>query len=388
MKIAHFSATLQPGQDGVTRVIYTMIEGALARGHDVMAYGALVPEPIQQIVPMVKVPSIVLPLQKAYRIPLPGYHAFARSLQKFQPDILHINSPCPLGHAAVRYGLDYHVPVVATYHTHFPTYPRYYKLGTIEAMAWKILKNLYNRVDRTFVPTKPILDELRDHGIVRLEYLSNGVDLRLFNPAYRSTAWRRGITPTDKPILLFVSRLVWEKDLRVLADMYTILRSRRDDFAMAVVGDGHARRELEVLMPGAAFLGFQKGTTLAESYASSDIFIFPSTTETFGLVTLEAMASGLVPVAANVGGTAGIIQERQSGMFVAPLDPKDLADNVEWLLDHPRERNEMAQRAIIRAGHFTWEKILNQLFSSYENVVETYRTSGSGIARHVERNVS
>ena len=388
MKIAYFSATLQTGQDGVTRVVYKMIEGALARGHDVMAYGALVPEPIRQIVPMVKVPSLVLPLQKAYRIPLPGYHAFARSLRKFQPDILHINSPCPLGHAATRYGLDYHVPVVATYHTHFPTYPRYYKLGSIETMTWKIMKNLYNRVDRTFVPTKPILDELRDHGIERLEYLSNGVDLRLFNPAYRSAEWRRRISPTDKPILLFVSRLVWEKDLRVLADMYAILRSRRDDFAMAVVGDGHARRELEALMPGAQFLGFQKGSALAESYASSDIFVFPSTTETFGLVTLEAMASGLVPVAANVGGAAGIIQERESGMFAVPLDPKDLADNVQWLLDHPCERNEMAQRAIMRAEQFGWENILDQLFDSYEHVVETFRNGDSDRARHVERTAS
>lgn len=379
MRIAYLCATLQLGQDGVTRVVYKMIEGALARRHEVMAVSALVPEPLRQIVPMVKVPSLALPLQKAYRIPLPGYRAFARALNKFRPDILHINSPCPLACAAVRYGEDFHVPVVATYHTHFPAYPRYYRLRGAENLTWRILKRLYNRVERTFVPTMPILEELQGHGIQRLEYLPNGVDLRQFNPEYRSDVWRRYITHTSKPILLFVSRLVWEKDLRVLADMYTILRGSRDDFEIVLVGDGHARSELQRLMPCAHFLGYQTGCTLAESYASSDIFVFPSTTETFGLVTLEAMASGVVPVAAKLGGAVGIIEEGTSGLFAAPLDPRGLAERVGWLLDHPHERKVMAQRAIERAQHFGWERILDHLFSRYQQVIEEnkrkYRTS-------------
>jgi phosphatidylinositol alpha 1,6-mannosyltransferase len=384
MRIAYFNATLKPGQDGVTRVVHKMIEGALAREHGVMGFSALVPEPDNQIVPFVKVRSLVLPLQKAYRIPLPNYHALSRSLNNFQPDILHINSPCLLACAAVKYGQDFNVPVVATYHTHFPTYPRYYKLNGAENLTWKILKSLYNRIAETFVPTMPILEELHDHGIERLEYLPNGVDLQLFTPEYRSAAWRRRITPTEKPIILFVSRLVWEKDLRDLADMYRILRSRRNDFEMVLVGDGHARREVERLMPGAHFLGFQTGRTLSESYASADIFVFPSTTETFGLVTLEAMASGLVPVAAKVGGAVEIIEEGTSGLFAVPHGPFDLAAKVERLLDRPEERREMARKVIARAQHFGWGKILDKLFKSYEEVIESHKNSSVSILQKRE----
>jgi phosphatidylinositol alpha 1,6-mannosyltransferase len=170
-------------------------------------------------------------------------------------------------------------------------------------------------------------------------------------------------------VVLFVSRLVWEKDLRVLAEAYRYLRSRRNDFEMVVVGDGHARAEFEQMMQGAHFLGYQTGMTLAESYASADIFVFPSTTETFGLVTLEAMASGLVPVAAKVGGAMEIIQEGISGIFAKPLDGADLARKVEWLLDHSQYRRALAEQAYQRSQQYRWDSILDRLFESYAEVI-------------------
>ena len=380
MRIAYFNATMRVGQDGVTRVVYKMIESALARRAEVIAFSAALPAPEQRIIPMYKVPSLVLPLQKVYRLALPGYQTFAKRLQNFRPDILHINSPCPLGFAATRYAKRFNVPIVATYHTHFPTYPRYYKLGAFEGLTWSIMKSLYGEVNRTFVPTMPILCELQEHGISRLEYLPHGVETQLFNPENRSTLWRKRFSAAGKPVLLFVSRLVWEKDLRVLAEMYNILRSRRDDFAMVVVGDGHARAQLETTMPGAHFLGYQKGSALAESYASADIFVFPSTTETFGLVTLEAMASGLAPVAADAGGAKEIIEEGKSGLLAVPLDSVDLAKKVEWLLDHPDQRTLIAQHAFQRAQEFGWPGILDRLFASYEEVVQEFENNRKGAA--------
>lgn len=370
MRIAYFNANLKVGQDGVTRVVYKMIDGALERGHDAIAITSILPETSEQPIPMYKVPSVVIPLQKAYRLAVPGYQSFTKILERFQPDILHINSPCTLGFGAVKYAKHFGVPVVATYHTHFPTYPRYYNLTKLEDLVWRITRNLYNSVDRTLVPTRPILSELTENNIQRLQYLPNGVDTGLFTPERRNNAWRMQFGNGFKPIVLFVSRLVWEKDLRVLANAYQRLKTKRNDFEMVIVGDGNARTEFEQMMPGAHFLGYQTGITLAESFASADIFVFPSTTETFGLVTLEAMASGLTPVAAKMGGAIEIIEEGISGLFAKPLDGANLAQKVEWLLVHPNYRRTMGEQAHHRAQEYRWESILSRLFTTYEDVIQ------------------
>jgi len=370
MRIVYFNANLKVGQDGVTRVVYKMIDGALERKHDAIAITSILPEAWQQSIPMYRVPSVILPLQKAYRIAIPGYSSFSKILEKFEPDILHINSPCTLGFGALKYARQFGVPIVATYHTHFPTYPRYYHLTKLEDLTWRITRNLYNNVDRTFVPTRPILQELTENNIHKLQYLPNGVDTGLFTPERRKEEWRQRFSGGKKPIVLFVSRLVWEKDLRILADAYNRLRARRNDFEMVIVGDGHARTAFQEMMPGTHFLGYQSGITLAESFASADIFVFPSTTETFGLVTLEAMASRVVPVAAKVGGAVEIIEEGRSGLFAKPLDGVDLAQKVEWLLDDPVLRQLMSTQAHRRAQEYRWETILDKLFKSYEMVVQ------------------
>jgi phosphatidylinositol alpha 1,6-mannosyltransferase len=372
MRIAYFNANLRVGQDGVTRVVYKMIEGALARQHQVMGITSTLPDETDLNVPILRVPSVPLPLQTTYRIALPGYQRFEKELQAFQPDIIHVNSPCTLGYGALKYGRHFNVPVVATYHTHFPTYPRYYHLSKFERLAWKISRSFYNSMDRTFVPTRPILAELAANDIQKLEYLPNGVDVNLFGPQRRSSAWRQRFGGGDKPVILFVSRLVWEKDLRVLAGMHDLVRSRRDDFVMAIVGDGHARAEFEHMMPGAHFLGYQSGVPLAESFASSDIFVFPSTTETFGLVTLEAMASRLAPVAARAGGAEELLEDGKSGLLAEPFSAEDMARKVQWLLDYPRFRQSISEQAYVRAHEYRWEKIFSKLFASYAEVIEEH----------------
>jgi phosphatidylinositol alpha 1,6-mannosyltransferase len=380
MRVAYFNANLKKGQDGVTRVMYKMFDGAQERGAEIIAITSQLPEPDDVDFPVYRVPSVPLPVQKAYRLALPGFQAFSETLRAFRPDILHINSPCTLGFGALKYAQHHRVPIVATYHTHFPTYPRYYNLAPLEDMTWRLTRFLYNSMDATFVPTKPILKELSEHNVERLMYLPNGVDTGLFSPERRSLEWRKRFGGGDKPIVLFVSRLVWEKDLRVLAEAYRTLRSQRGDFEMVVVGDGHARKEFEQLMPGAHFLGYQSGVPLAESYASADVFVFPSTTETFGLVTLEAMASGLVPVAANVGGAVEIIEDRRSGILVKPHRGDDLAGNVAWLLDRPQVRDAMKIQAHSRAQRYRWDGILDSLFHMYDQVVTHHRARKDPLA--------
>ena len=372
MKIAYFNAMLAKGHDGVTRVVYRMIDGALARHHEAIAISATIPTEEERMVDFHRVASVALPWQKIYRIAVPGFQTFAKTLKEFQPDIIHINSPCTLGFAAMHYARKFDVPAVATYHTHFPSYAAYYHMRPMEEAMWSILRNLYNHLDRTFVPSNDILQQLVAHKMRNVEYLPNGIDLNLFGARFRSNAWRERVGAGDKPVVLFVSRLVWEKDLRDLAAVYSLLRVRRNDFVMVVVGDGHARAELEALMPGAVFLGYQAGEELATAYASSDIFVFPSTTETFGLVTVEAMASGLVPVAARVGGAASIIEEGVSGMFAPAHEPVIMAGNIERLITDPARRAAIAQGAVARAALFSWDAILDQLFARYQDVIDAH----------------
>jgi glycosyltransferase involved in cell wall biosynthesis len=350
-----------------------MIEGALERNHEVIAISSVLPEAHQQLVSMYQVPSVTMPLQKKYRLAIPGYQTFAKVLEKFNPDILHINSPCPLGFSAMKYGEVFNIPVVATYHTHFPKYLPYYHLSALEELTWKISRSLYNNIDRTFVPTRPILDELLQHNFHELEYLPNGVDEALFNPKRRSPAWRKQFGNGEKPIILFVSRLVWEKDLHVLIEANKILREKRDDFEMVIVGDGPAQKEFQAKMPGVNFLGHQSGIALAEIFASADIFAFPSTTETFGLVTLEAMASGLAPIAAKAGGAVDIIKDGESGLFSTPHNGKDMAEKIEYLIDNPEKRKAIASNAYNHSASFHWQNIFDQMFSSYKELLNSYR---------------
>jgi len=325
---------------------------------------------------MHRFPSVTFPLYPEYRLAIPGYFHFERILRGYRPDILHIHSPCSLGLAAVQYGQRFGIPTVATYHTHFASYAKYYRVKTLEAWGWNYMKALYNRCQRTFVPSLPILHELEERGFQDLEYLPHGVDVRTFDPGFRSAEWRGSMSPEGKAILLYAGRLVWEKDLRTLIGVYDSLRSRRTDWVLAVAGDGPVRRELEAAMPDAMFLGHLSGRDLSTAYASSDVFVFPSTTETFGNVMLEAMASAVVPVCASEGGACGVVENGVTGFVTRPRDAGDIAARVEFLLDHPEWRAQMGRAAFLSTRTKTWEVIFARLVAAYSEVILNFRCCG------------
>ena len=367
-RVAHFAGTMRPEHDGVTRVLYRLIDAFPERDIESIFFSPIIPEPAAQPVPMYEVPSVTFPLYKDYRFALPGQRHFEEKLAQFGPDLLHIHSPCPLGHAAVRYGRRAGIPVVATYHTHFPSYAKYYKIKALETFSWGFLRKLYNECERVYVPSEPIRKELRMHGFATTEFLPHGVDTDRFNPSYRSEEWRRAHGLDGKTILLFAGRLVWEKDLRTLADTYRIITARRDDVRFVLAGDGPIRSELEQLMPEALFLGQLSGNDLSRAYASSDVFVFPSTTETFGNVTLEAMASGIPPVCAREGGAWGFVQSGTTGLLTEPRNSLDLARQVEQLLDRPERRKAMGKAALEFARQQSWDHIVDRLLASYSEV--------------------
>ncbi len=369
IRVAYFAGTMRPGHDGVTRVLYKLIEGLKERGIKNVFYSPIIPSEDEQPTLMYEVPSIVFPLYKDYRLSTACLRYFEKGLMNFKPNIIHINSPCSLGYAAIKFGQKYKIPVVATYHTHFASYAKYYNIKALENLGWNYLKNLYNKCEKVYVPSKPIMDELKEHGLNTIEFLPHGVDTNLFNPKFKSDKWKNKLNLQGKIILLFAGRLVWEKDLLTLAKTYKILTAKYNNTALVLAGDGPVRKELAEMMPDAIFLGNLSGEDLSTAYASSDIFVFPSTTETFGNVIAEAMASKLPPVCVREGGAYGLVKDSFNGLIAEPRDPFDLANKIEILLNRPAFRKKMALNAYEFSQTQSWDEIINKLIKSYYEII-------------------
>jgi phosphatidylinositol alpha 1,6-mannosyltransferase len=373
MKIAYFNGTMKKEHDGVTRVLYRLIDELNKSDKiDPLFISAIVPPVNDRPVEMFHVPSFVFPCYSAYRVALPTRIFFEEKLRKFNPDLIHINSPCTLGAAAVKYGRVNNIPVVATYHTHFPSYAKYYNVKALEVLGWDYFRNLYNKCQTVYVPSLPVLNELKEHGFETVEFLPHGVDTNIFNPSAKSDVWKMNLGIENKYALLFAGRLVWEKGLRTLVDTYNILTAQRSDIKFILAGDGPLNDELHSLMPDAIFLGQQSVKDLAVSFASSDVFVFPSTTETFGNVTLEAMASGLPPVCVKEGGAYGMISDGQTGFIAKPGDPSDIADKINTLLNNKQLRENMSVNALLYAMTQSWENNFKRLFQSYQSIIRNY----------------
>ena len=366
---------MQPGFDGVTRVLYKLIENIKKTEVESIVFSPIIPSQEEQPIKMYTVPSFPFPLYKDYKLAILAKRYFEDILKKFNPDIIHINSPCSLGFAAVRFGRKHNTPVVATYHTHFPSYAKYYKIKALEQFAWNYLRSLYNKCEAVYVPSMPIIKELEEQGIEKTVFLPHGVDTNAFSPSFKSQKWKEEINCQDKKVILFAGRLVWEKDLKVLADAYKIIMNQRDDASFVLVGDGPIRKELEELMPKAVFLGYQSGENLSRTFASSDIFAFPSTTETFGNVTIEAMASGVPPICVEKGGAYGVIRNKKTGLIAKPDDAEDFAAKIISLLDDDSTRNQISLNALGFAQSQSWENIFGELLKSYKNIIHKFNES-------------
>jgi phosphatidylinositol alpha 1,6-mannosyltransferase len=371
MRVAYFTESLLPHVDGVSRTLAQLFGFLEQRGVAFRVYSPFVPGPEVSWSARVRpVKYVRFPLYPDYRVSIPFGPGMARELDAYQPDLVHLVSPTPMASRAAAWAEKRGIPVVSSFHTHFVSYFRYYGAPRLEPFGWRMMRRFYARSRKVYVPSESMIRELHQHGIHNTEPWSRGIDLARFSPEHRSPELRRLAGADDStPIVLMVSRLVKEKDMADLVRMEQALRRDGNRHRLVLVGDGPMRGELESALPGAFFAGHQSGAGLARWYASGDVFVFPSTTETFGNVVLEAQASGLPTVVVNRGGPPDLVHPGQTGFIARANDPEDLAAHVQRLLADPAERVRMGAQARDAARARDWSVINGRLVDSYAQVI-------------------
>lgn len=366
MKVAHFVGTLRKeSEDGVARVLLSLVREAQRRRIETQIVTGWVQDKTEPPIFVIEVPSVALPFYKAYKVPFPGIAAFQKELDRFGPEVLHVHSPDVIAWSALKYAKSRNLPVVATYHTNFSQYLPYYHISFLRPLLWYVLKRLYGKMKVVTAPSAMATEQLAGRGIPA-RTIPWGVDLECFNPSFRSGQFRLDISRgKEKKIILCVSRLTWEKDVRTVAETYKLLKENRDDFVMVMAGNGPDKAALESMMTGAVFLGFIQGEQLSTAYASSDVLLFVSSTETFGNVTAEAMASGVVPVVADAGGSKSLVTDGKTGFLARPKDAADFYRKICLLLDEERLRNEMRANVLAFAKSLTWEQAFDKFLEIY-----------------------
>lgn len=382
-RVALFAGAYNHIADGVSLTLNRLVRYLEQNGVAVRVFAPTVDDP--QIPDyagtLVPVPSMPAPGRTDYRVSVGLTPSVRDAFEAFDPTLVHIATPDLLGRHALRKARDAGLPVVASYHTHFSSYLKYYHLDWMEDLVWTYLRRFYRQCEQIYVPSTAMAEILRTHGITNgLRLWQRGVEPDRFHPRHRSLDWRHhhGIGD-DEVVVAFVSRLVAEKGLDVYADVIERLKQRNVPHRSLVVGDGPERDDLEARLPNAVFTGYLEGDALSRAYASSDVFLFPSDTETFGNVTLEAMASGLPTVCANAVGSRDLVDDGTTGFLCAPGDRTVFTDAVERLITDPTLRQRMSTAAHDRAQDFTWPTILARMNDYYDEVLAAHAPPPSSL---------
>ncbi len=355
--------------DGVALTLNRLVGFLESRGVEVLVFAPVSRTPaFAHQGEIVAVPSAPLPLRPEYRLALGLPRAQRDRLRAFDPDIVHIAVPDFLGHRALRFALELGRPVVASYHTRYETYLKYYGLDVFRGPASRIISRFYGACREVYVPSPSMADVLGAAiGPGRIHLWPRGVDTGRFDPVKRSDAWRArvGIAPGEV-VVAFVSRLVREKRVATVVEVLGRLSAAGVPHRGLFVGEGPERAALRSAAPSAVFTGHLGGEDLATAYASSDIVIFPSDTETFGSVTLEAMASGLPSVCADATGSRSLVDPGVTGYLPAPADAAGFFRHVRDLAIDPALRARLGAAARARSLRFSWDEAMGGLLARYE----------------------
>ena len=375
LRVALFTGNYNHIKDGVSLTLNRLVKFLENQGIPVLVFGPTVKEPaLDHNGRLVSVPSIRMPVsgRGEYRVAVGMSVKAKKELETFDPTLVHIATPDPTGYKALLWAQKNNVQVVGSYHTHFTSYFKYYGLTPIEFIAWRYLSWFYNSCAHVYVPSQSMIDELETHNFdPGMKIWARGVNTKLFSPEKRDLEWRRAAGFRDDDIVVtFVSRLVWEKELDTFRHSVQQVASKNPRVKALVVGDGPAKSELEQLMPEAHYTGFLEGEDLAKAYASSDVFLFPSHTETFGNVTLEAMSSGLPCLVADATGSKSLVEHGVNGGLAEPQNKVDFARKLAIIVADQNLRNKMKEASRKKALKYEWDEINGQLVRNYKEALE------------------
>ncbi len=373
LRVAMFSGNYNYVRDGANQALNRLVAYLERQGCTVRVYSPTSDTPaFEPAGTLVSVPSFSIPGRGEYRVALGLPDRLKRDVRAFAPDIIHLAAPDPAAHAAKALARDIGVPVVASIHTRFETYLEYYGVGFARPVLEALLRRFYAGLDEIFVTTPGFGDMMRQSRIISgaPAVWSRGVDKTRFNPGRRSPEWRWSLgIADDEPVIGFVGRLVLEKGLDMVAAAVAELNARGVKHRLLVVGDGPARERFEAQVPGAIFTGFLDGTNLARAYASADMLLNPSTTETFGNINLEAMASGIPVVAARASGNECLVTDGVTGALVEAKDVSAYADALAAYCREPARRAAHGQAGLLAAQAFDWDAINGAVLDRYRELV-------------------
>ncbi|CAG5068161.1 GDP-mannose-dependent alpha-mannosyltransferase [Dyadobacter sp. CECT 9623] len=372
VKVAFFAEILIADFDGAARTMFQLFERIDHERFEFLFICASGPDQIFGF-DCLKIPSLRIPFNRNYVIGMPGRapEGTWEKLDHFAPDLVHIATPSFLGHFALKYARNKSLPVTSIYHTHFVSYIAYYLkylpflIKPVESLTRKYQNEFYDQCDKVYIPSTSIAKELVEAGMSpkNMKIWKRGMDTGLFSPGKKDENYLQTLTGNTKPTILFASRLVWEKNLETLISIYELVRSGGLSYNFIVVGDGVARKDCEARMPGAIFPGRLGHEQLSVLYASASVFVFPSVSETFGNVVLEAMASGLVPVVADGGGSRDFIEEGENGYKCSPYEAAAYVEKIREVIENPSLQARLSQNAVQYSQSYDWDELARVYFS-------------------------
>ncbi len=376
MRIALFTETFLPKVDGIVTRLRHTVEHLQRNGDPVLVVspdGGLTEYKGAKIY---GVSGFPLPLYPELKLALPR-PSIGVALEEFGPDLIHVVNPAVLGLAGLYYAKVMQIPLVASYHTHLPQYLHHYGLGMLEGVMWELIKASHNQAQLNLCTSTAMVQELREHGIERLDLWQRGVDTETFHPDLASLEMRSHLSQghPESPLLLYVGRLGAEKEIERIKPVLEAIPDAR----LALVGDGPNRSVLEKHFADTPthFVGYLTGKELGSAFASADAFIFPSRTETLGLVLLEAMAAGCPVVAARSGGIPDIVTDGVNGYLFDPTDEEGAIAATQRLLNQQQERETLRQNARAEAERWSWAAATRQLQNYYRAVVLSQSVSSA-----------
>ena len=381
MRVAVFSEVYWPMVSGVGVTLLRLTEALQARGHEVRVYTASypLPEGYADRPEVHRSPSLPFFLYRDVQWAFPRRREVLHDARAFGPDVVHVATEFSMGLTGLKIARELAVPVVASAHTDYEKYASRYGMEWAIGAGWPYLRWFYGHAARVLCPSKLYEQHLHSRGVMHTGIWSRGINPAEFHPRFRSEAYRRsmGVGPDDR-LVTYIGRIAKEKNLDLLLEAWELLGTRREGAQLVLVGHGPLQEEIGRRdLPGVHLAGLKQGRELSEAYASADLFVFPSSTETFGNVLLEAMGSGLPSVVTADGGVLEFAVHGKNAWLVAPDSPDAMLTGLDRLLHDPALCRQLAKGALETAGFRSWDGIYESLEKEYRDAMAQLQSNAA-----------